>query len=50
MDFRREVAVFVEDARSVRKLRDFFRFIASGGEIMDAGRAAAFVRENHDDD
>jgi phosphatidylserine/phosphatidylglycerophosphate/cardiolipin synthase-like enzyme len=45
LDFRREVAVIVNDPRCVRKLRDFYRFLASGGEMMDAAKAAAFVRQ-----
>jgi phosphatidylserine/phosphatidylglycerophosphate/cardiolipin synthase-like enzyme len=45
LDFRREVAVIVHDSRCVRKLKTFFRFLANGGEIMDAAISAAFVRE-----
>ena len=45
LDFRREVSVIVNDPRCVRKLRDFYRFLASGGKIMDAAKAATFVRE-----
>jgi phosphatidylserine/phosphatidylglycerophosphate/cardiolipin synthase-like enzyme len=30
VDFRREVAVIVEDPKCVRKLRDFYRLLASG--------------------
>ena len=48
LDFRREVAVIVDDARCVRKLKDFFRFVARGGEIMDPARAGEFVREEMD--
>jgi phosphatidylserine/phosphatidylglycerophosphate/cardiolipin synthase-like enzyme len=44
LDFRREVAVIVEDARCVRKLKDFYRFVAKGGELMDPAQAATFVR------
>ena len=33
LDFRREVAVIVKDPRCVRKLKDFYRFLASGGEV-----------------
>jgi phosphatidylserine/phosphatidylglycerophosphate/cardiolipin synthase-like enzyme len=44
LDFRREVAIMVTDPRCVRKLRDFFRFVATGGEVMDSARAAAFIR------
>jgi phosphatidylserine/phosphatidylglycerophosphate/cardiolipin synthase-like enzyme len=45
LDFRREVSVIVNDPRCVRKLKDFYRFLASGGEVMDAAKAATFVRE-----
>jgi phosphatidylserine/phosphatidylglycerophosphate/cardiolipin synthase-like enzyme len=48
LDFRREVAVIVDDARCVRKLKDFYRFVARGGEIMDPARAREFVREEMD--
>jgi cardiolipin synthase len=50
LDFRREVAVTVEDPRCVRKLKEFYKFVASGGEIMDAGKAATFVRGKEEDD
>jgi len=45
LDFRREVAVIVKDPRCVRKLKDFYRFLASGGKIMDPAKAATFVRD-----
>jgi phosphatidylserine/phosphatidylglycerophosphate/cardiolipin synthase-like enzyme len=45
LDFRREIAVTVDDARCVRKLKDFYRLLASGREVMDPAKAAAFVRE-----
>lgn len=44
LDFRREVAVIVKDPCCVRKLRDFYTLIASGGEVTDPARAAAYVR------
>ena len=44
MDFRREVAIVVEDARCVRKLKDFFKRLASGAELVDPVRAAGFQR------
>ena len=44
MDFRREVSVRVDDPRCVRKLRDFYKFIASGGEVLDSQYTATFVR------
>jgi phosphatidylserine/phosphatidylglycerophosphate/cardiolipin synthase-like enzyme len=44
LDFRREVAVIVRDPRCVRKLKDFYRFVATGGEIMDPAKAATFLR------
>lgn len=49
LDFRREVAVTVEDALCVRKLKDFFRVLASGRELMDPEKAATFVREKDDE-
>jgi phosphatidylserine/phosphatidylglycerophosphate/cardiolipin synthase-like enzyme len=49
MDFRREVAVTVEDPRCVRKLKEFYRLLASGREVMDPEKAATFVREKDDD-
>jgi phosphatidylserine/phosphatidylglycerophosphate/cardiolipin synthase-like enzyme len=45
LDFRREVAVIVKDPRCLRRLKDFYRFLASGGEMMDADKAATFVRD-----
>jgi phosphatidylserine/phosphatidylglycerophosphate/cardiolipin synthase-like enzyme len=50
IDFRREVAVIVEDAKCVRKLKDFFRLLTSGREVMDPEIAAAFVSEKETDD
>ncbi|PWU12044.1 MAG: hypothetical protein C5B51_01490 [Terriglobia bacterium] len=41
LDFRREVAVIVKDPRCVRKLKDFHRFLASGGQVLDIARIAA---------
>jgi len=49
LDFRREVAVIVEDAQCVRKLKDFFRILASGRELIDPKKSAAFVREKGDE-
>jgi len=45
LDFRREVAVIVHDPRCVGKLKKFFHFLESGGEIMDAATSATFQRE-----
>jgi phosphatidylserine/phosphatidylglycerophosphate/cardiolipin synthase-like enzyme len=44
LDFRREIAVTVEEPRCVRKLKNFFRLLASGREFMEPARVAAFVR------
>jgi phosphatidylserine/phosphatidylglycerophosphate/cardiolipin synthase-like enzyme len=44
LDFRREIAVTVEEPKCVRKLKDFFRRLASGRELMDPANAAGFVR------
>lgn len=49
LDFRREVAVIVEDPLCVRKLKDFYRLLASGREVMDPEKAATFVREKGED-
>jgi phosphatidylserine/phosphatidylglycerophosphate/cardiolipin synthase-like enzyme len=37
VDFRREVSVIVDDAKCVRKLRDFYRGLTSGREAREAG-------------
>jgi len=50
IDFRREVAVMVEDAKCVRKLREFFRLLKSGREVMDPAKAAAFVSAKESED
>jgi phosphatidylserine/phosphatidylglycerophosphate/cardiolipin synthase-like enzyme len=44
LDFRREIAVTVEEPKCVRKLKDFYRLLASGRELMDPAKAAGFVR------
>jgi len=44
LDFRREIAVTVEEPKCVRKLKNFYRLLASGREVMDPAKAAAFVR------
>ena len=44
LDFRREIAVTVEEPKCIRKLKDFYRLLASGRELMDPAKAAAFVR------
>jgi len=44
LDFRREIAVTVEDPKCVRKLKTFFRLLASGRRIDGPAKAAAFVR------
>jgi phosphatidylserine/phosphatidylglycerophosphate/cardiolipin synthase-like enzyme len=44
LDFRREIAVIVEEPACVRKLKNFYRLLASGRELMDPARAAGFVR------
>ena len=49
LDFRREIAVVVEDPRCVRKLKDFYRFVAGGGEILDPAYAGTFVREREEE-
>jgi phosphatidylserine/phosphatidylglycerophosphate/cardiolipin synthase-like enzyme len=46
LDFRREVAVIVEDPRCVRKLRDFYSLLASGAEVLPGAKA---VKEGEDD-
>ena len=50
LDFRREIAVTVEDPKCLRKLKDFYRLLASGRELMDPAKAAAFVREKETED
>ncbi|MCX6626101.1 MAG: phospholipase D-like domain-containing protein [Candidatus Solibacter sp.] len=49
LDFRREIAVIVEDTKCVRKLKEFFRLLASGREVMDPEIAATYVREKDGD-
>jgi phosphatidylserine/phosphatidylglycerophosphate/cardiolipin synthase-like enzyme len=44
LDFRREIAVTVEEPKCVRKLKNFYRLLASGRELMDPAKATAFVR------
>jgi phosphatidylserine/phosphatidylglycerophosphate/cardiolipin synthase-like enzyme len=44
LDFRREIAVTVEEPKCVRKLKNFYRLLASGRQLMDPAKAAAFVR------
>jgi phosphatidylserine/phosphatidylglycerophosphate/cardiolipin synthase-like enzyme len=44
LDFRREIAVTVEEPKCVRKLKNFYRLLASGRELMEPAKAAAFVR------
>ncbi|HTS64493.1 MAG TPA: phospholipase D-like domain-containing protein [Candidatus Acidoferrales bacterium] len=44
MDFRREVSVVVEDPRCVRKLKAFYRLLASDSQPMSAAQAAASLR------
>jgi len=44
LDFRREIAVTVEDPKCVRKLKTFFRLLASGRELMAPAKTTAFVR------
>jgi phosphatidylserine/phosphatidylglycerophosphate/cardiolipin synthase-like enzyme len=34
LDFRREIAVTVEEPKCVRKLKNFYRLLASGRELM----------------
>lgn len=47
LEFRREVSVIVDDAACVRKLSDFYRHIASGGETLSPEKASEF-RKNKD--
>jgi phosphatidylserine/phosphatidylglycerophosphate/cardiolipin synthase-like enzyme len=49
LDFRREVAVTVEDAACVRKLKDFFRSLARGKQLLEPGKAEQFMRKEGDD-
>jgi phosphatidylserine/phosphatidylglycerophosphate/cardiolipin synthase-like enzyme len=44
LDFRREIAVTVEEPRCLRKLKNFYRQLASGRELMDPAKAAGFIR------
>jgi phosphatidylserine/phosphatidylglycerophosphate/cardiolipin synthase-like enzyme len=44
LDFRREIAVVVEEPKCLRKLKTFYRQLASGRELMDPAKATAFVR------
>ena len=43
LDFRREIAVTVEEPKCLRKLKNFYRLLASGRELMDPAKATAFV-------
>jgi len=44
LDFRREIAVTVEEPKCVRKLKNFYHRLASGRELIDPAKAAGFVR------
>jgi hypothetical protein len=44
LDFRREIAVTVEEPKCLRKLKNFYRLLASGRELMNPAKAAGFVR------
>jgi phosphatidylserine/phosphatidylglycerophosphate/cardiolipin synthase-like enzyme len=44
LDFRREIAVTVEDPKCLLKLKNFYRLLASGRELTDPPKAAASVR------
>jgi phosphatidylserine/phosphatidylglycerophosphate/cardiolipin synthase-like enzyme len=41
VDFRREVAVTVDDPKCVRKLNDFYRSLTSGRVLMEAATTSA---------
>ena len=49
LDFRREVAVTVDDAACVRKLGNFFRSLARGKRLLEPGKAEQFVRKEGED-
>jgi len=49
LDFRREVAVIVEDPKCVRKLKDFYRHLATGGQLLEPGKAEQFVRKEDEE-
>jgi hypothetical protein len=46
LDFRREIAVTVEEPQCVRRLKDFYHLLASGRELTDPAKVAGFVRVN----
>jgi cardiolipin synthase len=50
LDFRREVAVLVEDPKCVRKLKDFYKLLASGGRALAPAKALPFLEANGEDD
>jgi hypothetical protein len=43
------VSVIVEDPRCLRKLKDFYRFLASGGQLLEPGKAEQFLRKDEDE-
>lgn len=48
LDFRREISVTVEDPKCLRKLKDFYRLLASGREVLSAEIAAPFRKKSED--
>jgi cardiolipin synthase A/B len=48
LDFRREISVTVEDPKCLRKLKDFYRLLASGRGVLPAEIAAPFRKKSED--
>jgi phosphatidylserine/phosphatidylglycerophosphate/cardiolipin synthase-like enzyme len=48
MDFRREVAIAVDHPKCIRKLKDFYRFLANGGQVLPPGFADQFLRKEEE--
>jgi phosphatidylserine/phosphatidylglycerophosphate/cardiolipin synthase-like enzyme len=45
LDFRREIAVTLDDARCLRKLKDFYRQLVAGREFLPPDTAAPFLKD-----
>ena len=50
LDFRREIAVTIEDPSCLRKLKDFYRQLAAGRQMIPRERAMAFVKRKGSND
>src|SRR5262245_42380411 len=49
LDFRREIAVVVDDPKCVRQLQTFFRNLAGGKQFLEPGKADQFLRKDNED-